>query len=99
MKSIAKFLVAFLVCGLLFVGCDKPKPTASGGGGNASASSLKLAFVTNNASDFWKIAAAGVDKYEKEAGVQGEIKKAPKGKVGGENEILWNVVGQGGKRV
>ena len=31
---------------------------------------LKLAFVTNNASDFWKIAAAGVHKYEKEAGVQ-----------------------------
>ena len=31
---------------------------------------LKFAFVTNNASEFWKIAAAGVRKYEAEGKVQ-----------------------------
>ena len=36
----------------------------SSGGGTGSAPAVKLAFVTNNASEFWKIAAAGVRKYE-----------------------------------
>jgi hypothetical protein len=36
--------------------CDR------GGSTGGSAKVLKLGFVTNNASDFWKIAAAGVRK-------------------------------------
>src|SRR5205814_7347738 len=57
--------------------------------------SLKLAFVTNNASEFWKIAAAGVHKYEKESGVQVDIKMPPNGKVEEQNQILENLVSQG----
>jgi len=76
---------------LLFVGCDR-KPS---GGSAGSAGSLKLAFVTNNASEFWKIAAAGVHKYEKEAGVQVDIKMPPNGKVEEQNQILENLVTQG----
>src|SRR5207247_8850270 len=56
---------------------------------------LKLAFVTNNASEFWKIAAAGVHKYEKEAGVQVDIKMPPNGKVEEQNQIIENLVTQG----
>jgi ribose transport system substrate-binding protein len=89
MKTILKLSIAFVVCGLLFLGCDR-KPTADNG-----ASSLKLAFVTNNASEFWKIAAAGVHKYEKEAGVQVDIKMPPNGKVEEQNQILENLVSQG----
>src|SRR2546428_7616311 len=84
MKTFLKFMVAFVVCGLLFVGCDRN-----------SGKSLKLAFVTNNASDFWKIAAAGVHKYEKEAGVQVDVKMPPNGKVEEQNQILENLVSQG----
>jgi ribose transport system substrate-binding protein len=58
-------------------------------------SSLKLAFVTNNASEFWKIAAAGVHKYEKEAGVQVDIKMPPNGKTEEQNDILENLASQG----
>ncbi len=96
MKTFMKAAVSFVVCGLLFVGCDKPKSGANGGGaGGGRASSLKLAFVTNNASEFWKIAAAGVRKYEKEAGVQVDIKMPPNGKVEEQNQILENLVSQG----
>ena len=38
----------------------------SPGSGTAAPPVIKLAFVTNNASEFWKIAAAGVRKYEAE---------------------------------
>jgi ribose transport system substrate-binding protein len=58
-------------------------------------SSLKLAFVTNNASEFWKIAAAGVHKYEKEAGVQVDVKMPPNGKTEEQNGILENLSSQG----
>jgi ribose transport system substrate-binding protein len=58
-------------------------------------SSLKLAFVTNNASEFWKIAAAGVHKYEKEAGVQVDVKMPPNGKTEEQNGILENLASQG----
>src|SRR5690349_17221171 len=84
MKTIAKLSLAFVVCGLLFVGCDRN-----------SGKSLKLAFVTNNASEFWKIAAAGVHKYEKEAGVQVDIKMPPNGKTEEQNGYLENLVSQG----
>src|SRR5215213_2294169 len=92
------------------VSCSKEEnKTATGGGGGESGgggaaskiikasdpSALKLAFVTNNASEFWKIAAAGVHKYEKEAGVQVDIKMPPNGKVEEQNQILENLVTQG----
>src|SRR6478609_1194557 len=105
MKTAMRILLAFVVCGLLFVGCDrKPNATgagsgasggSSGNGGSTDSSSLKLAFVTNNASEFWKIAAAGVHKHEKEAGVQVDIKMPPNGKVEEQNQILENLVTQG----
>ncbi len=60
-----------------------------------SPGSLKLAFITNNASEFWKIAAAGVHKYEKEANVQVDVKMPPNGKTEEQNGILENLQSQG----
>ncbi len=56
---------------------------------------LKLAFVTNNVSDFWKIAAAGVHKYEAEAHVKVDIKEPSTGKTDEQNRILENLTSQG----
>jgi ribose transport system substrate-binding protein len=56
---------------------------------------LKLAFVTNNASDFWKIAAAGVKKYEGEAGIKVDIRMPPTGTVAEQNGILEDLTTQG----
>jgi len=71
---------------VFFGGCDR---------GGGSAKIVKLAFVTNNASDFWKIAAAGVHKYEQEAKVQVDIKMPPTGKTEEQNQILENLSSQG----
>jgi ribose transport system substrate-binding protein len=72
---------------------------ACGGGGGGSASPepkvVKLAFVTNNTSEFWKIAGNGVRKYEGEGKVQVDIKMPPNGKTEEQNQILENLVSQG----
>jgi ribose transport system substrate-binding protein len=72
-------------------GCDKGKGAGAGG----SAKPLKLAFVTNNASEFWKIASAGVRKYEDEGKVQVDVKMPPNGTAEEQNQILENLVSQG----
>ena len=64
------------------------------GGDDQSAKIVKLAFVTNNTSEFWKIAANGVHKYEREGKVQVDI-KMPNGKTEEQNQILENLVSQG----
>jgi ribose transport system substrate-binding protein len=85
---ITNLLCAFLiVLGVEVVGCDK---SGSGGG-----KVLKLAFVTNNASEFWKIASNGVHKYEGEGKVQVDIKMPPNGKTEEQNQIIENLVSQG----
>ncbi|HEY6546257.1 MAG TPA: sugar-binding protein [Vicinamibacteria bacterium] len=66
-----------------------------GRGGDESAKVVKLAFVTNNTSEFWKIAASGVHKYEREGKVQVDIKMPPNGKTEEQNQILENLVSQG----
>lgn len=60
-----------------------------------SGSTLKLAFVTNNASDFWKIAAAGVKKFEDEQNVHVDIKLPQNGTVAEQNGILEDLTSQG----
>jgi ribose transport system substrate-binding protein len=84
---------------LAFAGCDK-----GGGGGDKAAADksgaatpkvIKLAFVTNTVSDFWKIAMAGIHKYEKENKVQVDVKMPPNGTPEEQNQILENLVSQG----
>ncbi len=82
-------IVALLVGGLIAgAAC-----TSRDGGGSAPV--VKLAFVTNNASEFWKIAAAGVRKYEAEAKVQVDVKMPPNGTPEEQNQILENLASQG----
>ena len=54
--------VAVALSAALAGGCKKSDSAAGGGGPKA----LNLAFVTNNASDYWTIARAGVDKAKTE---------------------------------
>lgn len=69
--------------------------TPRDGGGSGSTPAVKLAFVTNNASEFWKIAAAGVRKYEAEGRVQVDLKMPPNGTPEEQNQILENLASQG----
>src|SRR5690349_10315659 len=69
--------------------------SCSSGGGTDARPVVKLAFVTNNASEFWKIAAAGVRKYEAEGRVQVDVKMPPNGTPEEQNQIIENLASQG----
>jgi ribose transport system substrate-binding protein len=81
------------------LGCNNNKGGAaaasSGTPGKAEAKIVKLAFVTNNPSQFWKIAEAGLRKYEKEAKIQVDMKMPPNGTPEDQNQILQNLASQG----
>jgi ribose transport system substrate-binding protein len=56
---------------------------------------VKLAFVTNNASDFWKIAEAGVRKAETEFGVECEMQLPPSGSADDQQRIIEALMARG----
>jgi ribose transport system substrate-binding protein len=85
---------------LLLGGCNNNKgggaaASSSGAATSGQAKIVKLAFVTNNPSQFWKIAEAGLRKYEKEAKVQVDMKMPPNGTPEDQNQILQNLASQG----
>ena len=82
---------------LLAQGCNGKGSGATSGGAAATvpAKIVKLGFVTNNPSQFWKIAAAGLRTYEKEAKIQVDMKMPPNGTPEDQNQILQNLASQG----
>jgi ribose transport system substrate-binding protein len=104
-RTQSKGAVWLLSCvGLLFAWGCRQTDSAGGtsgtnlsaaGGGSAPAKPVKLAFVTNNASEFWKIAAAGIRKYEQEGKVQVDLKMPPNGATDEQNQLLENLSSQG----
>jgi ribose transport system substrate-binding protein len=89
------FVAAIASVLMASAGCDRGGGGGGGGGGVAASKVVKLAFVTNNASEFWKIAAAGVHKYEGEGKVQVDVKMPPNGTTEEQNQILENLASQG----
>ena len=85
-------LILTLAAGLN-IGCHRSASPAGASG--AEAQPLKLAFVTNNTSEFWKIAAAGIHKYEREAKVQVDLKLPASGTAEDQNQILQDLASQG----
>jgi ribose transport system substrate-binding protein len=77
----------------LGAGCHRS--ASPGVAGGQEAKPLKLAFVTNNTSEFWKIAAAGIHKYEREAKVQVDLKLPASGTAENQNQILQDLASQG----
>jgi len=77
----------------LGVGCHRS--ASPGGAGVDEAKPLKLAFVTNNTSEFWKIAGAGIHKYEREGKVQVDLKLPSSGTAENQNQILQDLASQG----
>jgi ribose transport system substrate-binding protein len=79
---------------LAVTGCNKGAAAGNGTTGAGKGKVIKLAFVTNNSSQFWKIAEAGLRKYEREAKVQVDIKMPPNGTPEDQNQILQNLASQ-----
>ena len=56
---------------------------------------LKLAIVTNNAADFWKIVHAGVKQFEKESGVEVSFRMPEAGRVSDQDKIVSELTDDG----
>lgn len=80
---------------LVATGCNKDSSAKARDSVATEGKIVKLAFVTNNPSQFWKIAEAGLEKYEKEGKVQVDLKMPPNGTPEDQNQILQNLASQG----
>ena len=104
MKTFRVTLIFSCFIGLLFAGCAHNENTTGntgntvGNGGNTAVSSknLKLAFVTNNASDYWTIARKGVEKADGElANVDVEFKLPADGTAAEQRRIIDDLLSKG----
>jgi ribose transport system substrate-binding protein len=101
---LATIATAALVAVLAACGDSEPaKDTAAAGSAPQrgevhqvpAGTTLKLAFITNNSSEFWKIAAKGLEKANKELGINVELKMPETGKVEQQKKIIEDLVSQG----
>lgn len=91
-----RLLLVTLCLVLAVPGCGNKDNSASGGGGATPGKKLKLAFVTNNASDFWTIARAGTTAAEKELGdVQVDFRIPSSGDAAEQTQILNDLMAKG----
>lgn len=86
-------VLALALVSLTACGCSKRGGADTGDAPKSKI--LKLALVTNSASDFWKIASAGLKKYEKESKVQVDLKMPPTGTTEEQNQLLQSLSAQG----
>ncbi|MGA2802060.1 MAG: sugar-binding protein [Verrucomicrobiota bacterium] len=94
----ALFLVLVLCLSALVPGCGKKEnQTAPAAGGvSAPAKKLKLAFVSNNAANFWTIARAGCNDAAKELGdVEVDFRIPSAGSAAEQQQILNDLVARG----
>lgn len=98
-----KLVSFFLLATFVLVACKSETTTTtttpqsnSGGEKKVDAKNLKLAFVTNNASDFWTIAQKGVEKADKELdNVTVEFKLPGSGAVDEQKRIIDDLLSKG----
>ena len=94
-----KVISVFVLAILAFMGCQTQTTTKnttqtnSGADKKPDTKALKLAFVTNNASDFWTIARKGVEKADKELeNVTVEFKMPGEGTAAEQKRIVDDLV-------
>jgi len=93
-------LCALSLSTLFVLSCGSSPPTATNGttntGGTSAPKELKLAFVTNNASDYWTIARKGVEKADAELNdVTVEFKLPGEGTAAEQKRIIDDLVSTG----
>jgi ribose transport system substrate-binding protein len=96
MKKIQLLILALCVAAFS-PGCKKEEnQNASSSGGAAPQKKLKLAFVSNNAANFWSFARAGCDEAAKELGdVDVDFRITSDGSSAAQRQILDDLVAKG----
>ena len=88
-------ILCALICTFFFLACNG-KPAGGGGGTTTTGGKHKLAFVTNNASDFWTIARKGTEKAAKEIpGIEVEFRITSDGTAAGQQSIVDDLLAKG----
>jgi len=88
-------ILCALICTFFFLACNG-KPGGGGGGTTTTGGKHKLAFVTNNASDFWTIARKGTEKAAKEIpGIEVEFRITSDGTAAGQQSIVDDLLAKG----
>ena len=93
-------LACFVIAMLTVPGCGKKEGDTAGAGSTPGAApagkKLKLAFVSNNAANFWTIARAGCDDAVKELGnVEVDFRIPSTGSAAEQQQILDDLVARG----
>lgn len=84
------------VFGFLLISCNKSTESSSNGSSKPDSKTLKLAFVTNNASDYWTIARKGVEKADSELNnVTAEVKLPGEGTAAEQKRIIDDLISTG----
>src|SRR5215470_1108716 len=92
-------ILCALVCTFFFLACNG-KSGGGGGGTNTTGGKHKLAFVTNNASDFWTIARKGTEKAAKEIpGIEVEFRIPAGGTAAEQQSIIDDLLANGVKGI
>jgi len=87
--------MGLLTAAVILGGCGGQQQQAGGTGAGARQGKIAVAFVTNNASDFWKIAQAGTDKAAKELGCEVLFKIPPQGTAQEQKQIVQDLITRG----
>ncbi|HEY9503539.1 MAG TPA: sugar-binding protein [Pyrinomonadaceae bacterium] len=85
---------AVLICILALTSCTNPSNTTTGGPGTGG--KHKLAFVTNNASDFWTIARKGTEKAAADIpGIEVEFRITSDGTAAQQQSVVDDLLAKG----
>src|SRR5215207_5309378 len=94
-RLISAFVCALLLS-ILLAGCQPAANTGGGGGVAGSGTKHKLAFVTNNASDFWIIARKGTEKAAAEIpGLEVEFRIPSDGTAAEQQRVVDDLLAKG----
>lgn len=87
------------VLAALLAGCTPSGQSGGDGADGADSGKLRLAFVTNNASDFWKIAEAGTRKAAEELGCDVLFRIPSRGTAEEQQSIVQDLIVSGVKGI
>src|SRR5687768_12036532 len=95
MKSRIPLFILTTCFALTTIGCtSRPNPAKDKDNANKGGKA-KVAFVSNNAYDFWTFAQRGAEKAAKEFDVELEFKKPSKNTAQVQREILEDLINRG----
>ena len=91
------FTIAMTACGDKEVAVAQPAVSVSEAKVHQvpAGTPLKFAFITNNSSEFWKIAEKGVQKANAELGINAEVKLPETGKPEQQKKFIEDLISQG----